>query len=803
MGTWSGLPARLRGADRLLLASGGLMVVAALWFLVNLVHPVGPNVLLWAPTPFGGVILTMVLWRTARASSLPGPVRLFWRHLTGVAALVAVASTAQAVDVLTHPDVPGQHVGLVMQIFDGAAVVMIVYGLYRLPLARRTLGELIRVVLDAGTVMLATGVFMWHFQTRYAIGAPDNSGVYAALALTMLALVAVFAVVKVMLSSESVVAASALRILALAMIIGTIGPLFRDYIETYRSDLFPTMLSMPAVFFVGAWAAERQRAAEFGPKRGQPEVRRRSFSALPYVAVAAVDVLLLYVTWSDDHADARMVVAAAVVLTALVVLRQVIAFRDNGRLLRRLDHGATHDALTQLPNRVLFNERLQAALTAPGHRAVSVALIDLDDFKEVNDTLGHEVGDLLLIAVAQRLAACVRQEDTVARLGGDEFVVVLDGADPAAADIAAERMIEALGQPVLADGHELPIRASIGIADGSTGSEASVLLRQADIAMYAAKSIPGTAHLHYHGSMAAAGADNANLGAELREAIHDDQLFLLYQPIVSLDDGRVTGAEALVRWAHPVHGTLAPDMFIPIAERTGLIVPLGRWVMRTSFRQLAIWIARHGDDAPAVLNVNISARDLRDPGFAAAVAALLDEFELSGDRITFEVTETTALEPGQSVTNLRRVRELGIKVSLDDFGTGHSTLTLLHDCPVDEIKLDRSFTQSEVDGRVPVAAAVIHLAQALGLHAVAEGIETPEQAEQLISLGYIAAQGYYFARPMPADRLSDVLDRAGSLFPRDNCRPASFQLHPGLAMAPTGTSRDEGPHHTLEVPDGF
>jgi diguanylate cyclase (GGDEF)-like protein len=763
MSTWSWLPARVRGADRLLLASAVLMVIALIGFLVNFAHPVLPNALLWAPTPVGGVLLTLVYRRTARTPSLSVPVRRFWRHITVVAGLVTVGSTAQVVDVLGHPDVPGQHVGLMMQVFNGAAVLIIVYALYRLPLARQTKGELVRVVLDAGTVMLATGVFMWHFQTRHALYSPQSTSV-AALALTIFSLAAVFAVVKVVLSSDTFVNASALRLFAAAMFIGATGPLFRDYLEPYRPHLFPTMISLPIVFFVAALAGERQRTADVGRRRGVPEVRRRSFSFMPYVAVAAVDALLLVVAWSD-RSDERVIIVAAVVLTSLVVLRQVIAFQENGRLLSQLDHGATHDALTELPNRVLFNKRLQAALTAPGDRPVSVALIDLDDFKEVNDTLGHEIGDLLLVGVAQRLAACVRQEDTVARLGGDEFVVVLDGADPAAADLAAERMTEALRTPILADGHELPIRASIGIADGGTGAEASVLLRQADIAMYAAKNIPGTAHLHYNGSMAAAGSDHAHLGAELREAIRSDQLFLLYQPIVALDDGRVTGAEALVRWAHPVHGTLAPDAFIPIAERTGLVVPLGRWVMRTAFRQLSIWIARHGDDAPAMLNVNISARDLREPGFADAVGALLAEFDLAGERITLEVTETMVLEPGQSVATLHQLRALGIRVSLDDFGTGHSTLTLLHDCPVDEIKLDRSFTQSEVDGRVPVAAAVIHLAQALGLHAVAEGVETPEQAEQMLALGYIAAQGYHFARPMTADRLSAVIDDGEVLTP--------------------------------------
>jgi diguanylate cyclase (GGDEF)-like protein len=343
-----------------------------------------------------------------------------------------------------------------------------------------------------------------------------------------------------------------------------------------------------------------------------------------------------------------------------------------------------------------------------------VALIDLDDFKEVNDTLGHEIGDVLLIAVAQRLAGVLRQEDMVARLGGDEFVVVIDDADPAAADLAAGRMKDALAAPVLADGHELPIRASIGIADGRTGDEASTLLRHADIAMYAAKNIPGTAHLHYSGEMRSSATDSAHLGAELRTAIDRGELFLLYQPIVSLESGRVLGAEALVRWEHPVQGTLAPDAFIPVAERTGLIVPLGRWVMRTAFQQMASWAAEHGGDAPRMLNVNISARDLREPGFVAAVRGLLTEYDLDGERITLEITETMALEPGQSVTTLHELRALGIRVSLDDFGTGHSPLTLLHDVPVDEVKLDRSFTQTDTGGQASIAAAVIHLAPGAG-----------------------------------------------------------------------------------------
>ncbi len=754
-----------RVPDRLLRASGLLVVFASVLLAIQVAAPVSPLWLLWLPTPVGGVMFFAAFRRTARTESLPAPTRRFWRHLTWAAALIFIGTNAQAVDVLLDPDLPGQRVGPVMQIFDGAAVLIVVYALYRLPTGRQSLGELTRIVLDAGTVMLATGLFMWHFQTRNALDSSDARTVYASLVLTVLALFAVFALVKVLLSRDTLVEASALQRLVIAVLIGAIGPVFRDYTESTWPYLFVTMASMPAVYLFAVWAAERQRHAQLGVRRGAPEVRRRSFSVLPYAAVAAVDGLLIYVTWFSRDGGAEVVVAAAVALTALVVLRQLTAFRDNAVLLHRLDHGANHDALTGLPNRAYFHKRLQAALTRPGDRPVAVALIDLDDFKEVNDTLGHEIGDLLLIAVAQRLNACVRVEDTVARLGGDEFVVVLDDADPSTADLAAERMIEALRQPVVAGGHELPIRASIGIADGHTGAESSLLLRHADIAMYAAKNLPGTAYLHYDPNMTASGTDHAHLGAELREGIADGQLFLLYQPIVALDDGRVIGAEALVRWSHPTHGTLAPAAFIPLAERTGLIVALGHWVLRTALTQLAQWIAEHGDRAPDVLNINVSARDLREPGFAGGVKALLDEHTIPAHRVVLEITETMALEPGQSILNLHQLRGFGVRVSLDDFGTGHSTLTLLHDCPIDEIKLDHSFTQATLDGRVPVAAAVIHLAQALGLNAVAEGVETAEQAEQLLALGYVAAQGYYFARPMPAERFAELLTDGQTLTP--------------------------------------
>jgi diguanylate cyclase len=317
--------------------------------------------------------------------------------------------------------------------------------------------------------------------------------------------------------------------------------------------------------------------------------------------------------------------------------------------------------------------------------------------------------------------------------------VLLENVDRAGAKTTAEKMISALIRPLVADGHELLIRASIGLADGQSGGDASQLLREADIAMYAAKNLGGNRYECFEEGMAGGVADYA-LGAELRQALNENQLFLLYQPIVALEGGRLTGVEALVRWRHPVRGTIAPADFIPTAERTGLIVPLGSWVIREACRQMAIWSAEHGSAAPAVLNVNVSARELREPGFADEVAAAMDEAGIPPHRLALEITETTIFELGASVGNLRALRTMGIRIALDDFGTGHSTLSLLQDCPVDELKLDRTFTQVDGEARPTIAAAVIQLSRALGLDLIAEGVETPQQADRLRRLGYQAAQ---------------------------------------------------------------
>jgi diguanylate cyclase (GGDEF)-like protein len=743
--------------SRSIRVSMALAVVTVVWFTVNFDHPRGPLVLMWLPAPATLLLTWLASLRTGRCAWLPGPTRRFWRQFTLTVALVGLGTISQAYDMLSGPMV-SQHISSITLGIYASGILVILWAMYRLPLGASSRGDRLRIGLDAGTVVLAAAIFMWHYQTRPLLeNKADHSTSILADSMTMvLALVAVFAVAKAVLSAHAFVDKVSLRLLALAVLVGSLGEIPQTYMRD-KPYLVCTQVTIPIIAILAVRAAERQRRPEARGRqiRSKPA---RTYSLLPYLAVAAVDGLLLTSTWNGGLGDERPIAVAAVALTALVVLRQLTAFQDNGRLLARLDHNATHDAMTQLPNRALFRQRLQMALSAPGadHR-VSVALIDLDDFKLVNDTLGHSVGDALLVEIAPRLSGMVRSEDTVARLGGDEFVVVLEDIDPADAERIVQRMIDALSTPVLAEGHELLVHASIGIADGRSGDDPSELLRRADVAMYAAKSSSGSGYVHFTEGLAAGALEQARLGADLGEAINRNELFAMYQPIVALDREQILGVEALVRWNHPTLGSLSPMEFLPTAESTGLIVPLGRWIIRQGCEQLVAWRAEYGDAAPATLSVNISAGQLRDPSFANDVAAALHETDIAPSQLVLEITETTAAALGAHVAMIHTLRRHGVRIAFDDFGSAQSTLSLLQTCPVDQLKLDASFVQTDPTHRNAMAAVVIQLARALGLPVVAEGVETQQQEDQLRALGYEAAQGYHFARPMTAASLTQML----------------------------------------------
>ncbi|GGW46725.1 GGDEF domain-containing protein [Streptomyces lucensis JCM 4490] len=439
------------------------------------------------------------------------------------------------------------------------------------------------------------------------------------------------------------------------------------------------------------------------------------------------------------------------------------------RLLNlRLRYEATHDALTGLPNRTLFFERLEKALGAGEGQRFGLCYLDLDGFKTINDSLGHAAGDRLLVEVADRLQSCATAPgEMVARLGGDEFVALTTGpGTERTVDELAERIMSALVTPISIDGRDLLVRGSLGIVEGPAGERsAAEVLRSADITMYRAKSAGGNRCELADPEADARTITRHGLTTALPTALERGEFFIEYQPLVHLGDGSVRGAEALVRWLHPQHGVLGPDRFIPLAEHTGLIVPLGRWVLEESIRQARSWRERHGDQASAGqlrINVNLSPCQLSHPGLVQDTVEILERAGVAPEALCLEVTESALIGADDDLLKpLRRLAEMGVDIALDDFGTGYSNLANLRRLPVSILKLDRSFTQGmqrfpadPVD--LKIVEGIVSLAHSLDLAVTVEGVETGAQAEQLRILGCDTAQGWYYARPGPPERLHDL-----------------------------------------------
>jgi diguanylate cyclase (GGDEF)-like protein/PAS domain S-box-containing protein len=438
---------------------------------------------------------------------------------------------------------------------------------------------------------------------------------------------------------------------------------------------------------------------------------------------------------------------------------------DRTALEGRLRHQALHDPLTGLANRALFEDRLQHALASAGRagRHPAVLFCDLDDFKTINDSLGHEAGDALLEELGRRLAATLRDADSVARLGGDEFAVLVEDADDADDVVAvAERVLEAIAAPVDLLGRELAIHGSIGIAMSDKTTDAQTLLRQADVAMYAAKSDGKGRFRLFEQRMHEAVVQRLELKADLSRAVDRGELFLAYQPIVAVDSSRLVGVEALVRWRHPARGVVAPDAFIPMAEESGLIIPIGRWVLQEATRQFAQWKRERPHGAPGHISVNVAGAQLHDPAFADDVASAIAHAGLLPGELILEVTESSLIDDDGSEASLAELRALGTRLAIDDFGSGYSALNYLRRFPMDILKIDRSF----VDGVTTVARdaaltrAMIAMAAALGLDVVAEGVEREDQLSALQALHCGMAQGFLFSRPVAAAEVLALIDAA-------------------------------------------
>jgi diguanylate cyclase (GGDEF)-like protein len=436
------------------------------------------------------------------------------------------------------------------------------------------------------------------------------------------------------------------------------------------------------------------------------------------------------------------------------------------RLQEREDalvHRALHDPLTGFGNRTMLADRLGHAIVRRQRHAgeeVAVLVLDLDGFKNLNDSLGHAVGDEALRTVAERLAGCLRAEDTFTRLGGDEFAVVLEG-DELQAEATAHRLRDCLREPVTIAGRSIRLTASVGIATTEAGSSSTDdLLRDADLAMYAAKRRGGDTVERFTRRMHEEAADRLQLEEDLRAGLGADQVEVHYQPIVALGSGRVAAVEALARWRHPTEGLLGPDRFIAIAEVTGLIVPLGWEVVQHAIEAAATWPAPLGGEAPA-LAVNLSPRQLVEPDVADRLLALLDGAGVAPSRLIVEITETTTLDQVvDAAADLGRLRAVGVRVALDDFGTGYTSLRYLHGTPVDLLKIDRAFVHGLADSRDQrsLVRTIVELADDMGYEVVAEGVERDEDLAVLADLSCGLVQGYALSRPVDAVALRGVLD---------------------------------------------
>lgn len=465
--------------------------------------------------------------------------------------------------------------------------------------------------------------------------------------------------------------------------------------------------------------------------------------------------------WTHTEINCLMDIAASLVTE--IELRSDLSQKRQTQ--EHLLYSTLHDALTGLPNRSLFTERLRHAMRRAARHPedlFAVLFLDLDRFKDVNDNLGHFAGDELLRAVARRLEACLRPEDTVARLSGDEFAILLESITEASdAGRVAERIEEALSFPINLAGSEVITSASMGIVTSSMAhDQPEQLLRSADMAMYRAKAAGRARYEMFDRTMHTDALARLQLETDLRRAVELGEFRLHYQPLVSLKTGRITGLEALVRWEHPSRGLVHPGDFIPIAEETGLIVPMGRWVLDEACRRMKEWQESHPRTEPLTIGVNLSAKQFSQPDIVDQIGSAVSASGINPRTLRIEITESAIIDKGTSSANvLQKIRDLGVQIYLDDFGTGYSSLSYLHGLPIDAIKIDRAFVSNmDTDEKnLRLVRTILTLAEIVGVRAEAEGISTAEQLRELRSLNCEQGQGYLFSAPITIEAVHEVL----------------------------------------------
>ncbi|GLY02571.1 MULTISPECIES: bifunctional diguanylate cyclase/phosphodiesterase [Actinoplanes] len=664
---------------------------------------------------------------------------------------------------------------------DGVDVLHVVMcllftmGLLGLPGGREWSG-----LTEAGIVLCTGAALEWVFlydplvHDRTATPAAENTIVYPMLDLLVLGAVVRLIVVRGGLNRAEMELATAATVLTAADVIFFVSAVTGES----GGPAWSTVGWLFGFLLVGTAALRPEDTEQPGADQGRPHGWRTVLANIVLVLIGPVVTVYLLITENDgedfDKMDVLLPMGSTGLTAVLLVIRlshtTALAYQQTARLRQAvreqaglqetLSHQASHDALTGLPNRQTMKGLI--ADVATGRTGGAFLLLGLDGFKDVNERLGHPIGDALLIEVAARLSAATRDGETAARLGGDEFALLLPGSTAENAALRAEALLGELRRPVLAGSQSLRPSASIGVRGFAPASDSVHILSDADLALYAAKSAGKDQVAVFDPAMREEQAERIRLLDRLGAALDADEFAVHYQPIVALEGGTVVGVEALVRWFPPGQKPVGPDRFIPAAEDSGLIIALGEWVLRQACRDAVAWHRRWGTG----VSVNVSPRQLADPAFTVKALGALRDSGLPATALTVEITEGVLVRSGahaqQAIAHLQALRAEGVRVAIDDFGTGYSSLAYLRDLPIDVLKVDRAFMPEDGadTSQLALVRTIVDLARSMGLVTVAEGVETPVQADLLRVLGCTRGQGYYFARPVSGPDLEAMLTAA-------------------------------------------
>ena len=732
-----------RGAAASVLACAVLLVVQQAWFFGGWGGAEVSTLVTDATYLPQAVVFTVLAARVALSKRQEPRTRRAWRVITVAFAwqLAAHCSWFVQEHILHTTGYPStaDYCFLLFSPFMFAGLLM-------LPGQHRRRRDRQKLALDSLIVGAGGFIAIWYLLLGPILNAPGMTRwerLFTA-ALPIGDLLLVLAMSTAMLRRHQPEVPAPVRLLAGAIALTVTADVSYSWIQLhggFTGGSWPDLLWLAGCFLLVVAADQQYRRPRHpAPRRAD----RTTVFILPYAASIGAYLLLAEQSSHLPLDPYGGMILGSAVLTLLVMARQMHALRDNREM-------AVTDGLTGLANRTLVTERLEQLARQPVRpgRHTAVMLIDLDRFKPVNDTFGHDAGDAVLIAAADAMRAVIRGGDLAGRLGGDEFAVLVQGLPSReAAGVVAARLLEALRMPVVFGEHVLMVEASIGVVvRDDPDASGETLLQQADTALYAAKRA-GRGRFHYYSDV----MDTKAREAELRRAVANDELVVHFQPAVALATGELRGVEALVRWNHPVRGLLGPGEFIDLAEETGAIVPLGAWVLRAACREACGWRADTEGAEALRLSVNLSPKQVAQADLVQTVETILAETGFPPDRLTLEITESVILQPDPlTISRLEALRDLGIELAVDDFGTGYSALSYLRSLPVTILKIDRSFVTgiADDDEARSVCEAVVHLSRAFKMTVVAEGVETVDQAAALINMGCAVGQGFYFYRPLP------------------------------------------------------